>query len=121
MRVFRHGLPSCIQTRTPLWLGFPVMSKSAGFDPAICPFMKHQVHEPDLATANFSITMSAHIIDDSCGPMIKQLFPTLLLYDEGLRIHDELIVRANDYYLFPAEENLLKSLWCTNGTVCSTG
>jgi uncharacterized SAM-dependent methyltransferase len=74
--------------------------------------------------------MSARIVDvrlndkasngeaDICHDVIKGLLrpsgqktlPTLLLYDEeGLRIYDEITVHADEYYLFPAEETLLKS------------
>ena len=73
--------------------------------------------------------MSAHIIDvrlnsnapngevNICDEIIKGLsrpagqkfLPQLLLYDdEGLRIYDEITTSVKDYYLFPAEENLLK-------------
>jgi L-histidine Nalpha-methyltransferase / hercynylcysteine S-oxide synthase len=35
--------------------------------------------------------------------------PTLLLYDEhGLRLYDDITTKAPEYYLFPAEEDILK-------------
>lgn len=87
-------------------------------------------HQADLAIPTPSITMSARIVDvrlndnasngeaDLRHDVIKGLLkpngqktlPTLLLYDEeGLRIYDEITVHADEYYLFPAEENLFKS------------
>ncbi|KAH9080323.1 DUF323 domain-containing protein [Lactarius deliciosus] len=43
-------------------------------------------------------------------PNGQKTLPTLLLYDEeGLRIYDEITVHADEYYLFSAEESLLKS------------
>jgi uncharacterized SAM-dependent methyltransferase len=42
-----------------------------------------------------------------CGH--KQL-PTILLYDErGLRLYDDITTEAPEYYLFTAEEEILKS------------
>lgn len=36
--------------------------------------------------------------------------PTLVLYDErGLRLYDQITTDATEYYLFPAEERILKS------------
>jgi uncharacterized SAM-dependent methyltransferase len=76
------------------------------------------------------LIMSAHIIDDvrlnnkaSNGevnirdeilkglsrPAGQKILPQILLYDEeGLRIFDEITTGVDDYYIFPAEENLLK-------------
>ena len=43
-------------------------------------------------------------------PNGQKTLPTLLLYDEeGLRIYDEITVHADEYYLYPAEENILKN------------
>jgi L-histidine Nalpha-methyltransferase / hercynylcysteine S-oxide synthase len=42
-------------------------------------------------------------------PVNQKTLPTLILYDEeGLRIYDEITTDADEYYLFPAEENILK-------------
>ncbi|CAL1712953.1 unnamed protein product [Somion occarium] len=42
-------------------------------------------------------------------PAGQKTIPTLLLYDErGLRIYDELTTKASEYYLFSAEEEILK-------------
>lgn len=47
-----------------------------------------------------------------CGlskPAHQRTLPTLLLYTEtGLRIYDELTTKATEYYLFGAEEEILK-------------
>ena len=47
-----------------------------------------------------------------CGlskPAHQRTLPTLLLYTEtGLRIYDELTTKATEYYLFSAEEEILK-------------
>lgn len=74
--------------------------------------------------------MSAHIIDvrlnnkasngevDIRDEVIKglsrsagqKILPQILLYDEeGLRIFNEITTGADDYYIFPAEEKLLKT------------
>jgi L-histidine Nalpha-methyltransferase / hercynylcysteine S-oxide synthase len=43
-------------------------------------------------------------------PVNQKTLPHILLYDEeGLRIYDQLATDADEYYLFPAEENLLKN------------
>jgi L-histidine Nalpha-methyltransferase / hercynylcysteine S-oxide synthase len=43
-------------------------------------------------------------------PLNQKTLPTVLLYDEeGLRIYDQITTDADEYYLFPAEENLLKN------------
>ena|ERR1700735_2703898 len=50
------------------------------------------------------------VIKGLSRPNGQKTLPTLLLYDEeGLRIYDEITLHADEYYLFPAEENLLKS------------
>ena len=42
-------------------------------------------------------------------PAGEKTIPTLLLYDErGLKIYDEITTDAPEYYLFPAEERILK-------------
>ena len=43
-------------------------------------------------------------------PSGEKTIPTLLLYDElGLKIYDEITTDAIEYYLFPAEELILKN------------
>ena len=59
---------------------------------------------------NGEANIRADIIKGLSLPNGQKTLPTLLLYDEeGLRIYDEITVHADEYYLFPAEENLLKS------------
>lgn len=49
------------------------------------------------------------VISGLSKPTHQRTLPTLLLYTEtGLRIYDELTTEAADYYLFAAEEEILK-------------
>ena len=49
------------------------------------------------------------IVSGLSKPTHQRTLPTLLLYTEtGLRIYDELTTKAADYYLFAAEEEILK-------------
>jgi len=49
------------------------------------------------------------IISGLSKPTHQRTLPTLLLYSEtGLRIYDELTIKAAEYYLFGAEEEILK-------------
>ena len=42
-------------------------------------------------------------------PLGAKSLPTLLLYDErGLRLYDTITTDCSEYYLFPAEEEILK-------------
>ncbi|KAH9931672.1 histidine-specific methyltransferase [Epithele typhae] len=57
---------------------------------------------------------SASVRDDILAglnkPVGEKQLPTLLLYDEvGLQIYDEITTNAKEYYLFPAEEEILKN------------
>ncbi|PIL22429.1 hypothetical protein GSI_15117 [Ganoderma sinense ZZ0214-1] len=50
------------------------------------------------------------ILSGLAQPVGHKTLPTLLLYDErGLRIYDEITTDASEYYLFPAEEEILKN------------
>jgi len=52
----------------------------------------------------------AAIISGLSKPAHQRTLPTLLLYTEtGLRIYDELTTKATEYYLFGAEEDILKN------------
>lgn len=43
-------------------------------------------------------------------PAGQKTIPTILLYDErGLRLYDEITTSLPEYYLFPAEERILKN------------
>jgi uncharacterized SAM-dependent methyltransferase len=49
------------------------------------------------------------IYDGLSKPLNQKTMPTLLLYnEEGLRIYDEITTGAPEYYLFGAEEHILK-------------
>jgi len=51
----------------------------------------------------------AAILSGLSKPAHQRTLPTLLLYTEtGLRIYDELTTKAAEYYLFGAEEEILK-------------
>jgi len=59
-------------------------------------------------TSNGEVNIRDQIVQGLSRPLNKKSLPILLLYDEeGLRIYDE-ITEVNDYYLFPAEKNLLQ-------------
>jgi len=49
------------------------------------------------------------IVSGLSKPTHQRTLPTLLLYTEaGLRIYDELTIKVAEYYLFGAEEEILK-------------
>jgi hypothetical protein len=53
--------------------------------------------------------VAAAIISGLSKPAHQRTLPTLLLYTEiGLRIYDELTAKVTEYYLFGAEEEILK-------------
>lgn len=59
--------------------------------------------------ANGQLDMRQEILDGLSKPQGEKTLPTLLLYDErGLRIYDEITTDADEYYLFGAEERILK-------------
>ena len=50
------------------------------------------------------------IVAGLAKPAGQKSLPTLLLYDEvGLKIYDQITTEASEYYLFPAEEEILKN------------
>lgn len=54
--------------------------------------------------------VSAAVVSGLSKPAHQRTLPTLLLYTEtGLRIYDELTTKATEYYLFGAEEEILKN------------
>ena len=60
--------------------------------------------------SNGEVDIRHDVIEGLLRPSSQKTLPMLLLYDEeGLRIYDEITVHADDYYLFSAEKNLLKS------------
>ncbi len=59
--------------------------------------------------SNGEVNVRDEIIKGLSRPAGQKILPQLLLYDdEGLRIFDEITTGVDDYYIFPAEENLLK-------------
>ena len=49
------------------------------------------------------------IIAGLSRPQGQKTMPTLLLYDErGLKLYDAITTNCHEYYLFPAEEQILK-------------
>lgn len=56
------------------------------------------------------INMAGQILDGLLLPVGQKQLPTMLLYDErGLRLYDNITTNASEYYLFGAEEEILKS------------
>jgi len=52
----------------------------------------------------------SQIIAGLSKPFGQKYLPTLLLYDErGLRLYDDITTEAPEYYLFGAEEGILKA------------
>ncbi|RDX49992.1 hypothetical protein OH76DRAFT_1482793 [Lentinus brumalis] len=67
----------------------------------------------DLHASNASLSDTAirdQLLAGLSQPQGQKTIPTLLLYDErGLRLYDDITTEAAEYYLFPAEERILKS------------
>lgn len=54
-------------------------------------------------------TLHQQILDGLSQPVGQKTLPTMLLYDElGLRLYDAITTDAEEYYLFPAEEEILR-------------
>ena len=54
--------------------------------------------------------MSKQILDGLSRPVGQKQIPTMLLYDEqGLRLYDKITTAVPEYYLFGAEEEILKN------------
>ncbi|KAI0365693.1 DUF323 domain-containing protein [Pilatotrama ljubarskyi] len=64
--------------------------------PCEAPLADHSIHD--------------QVIQGLSQPVGQKWLPTMLLYDErGLRIYDEITTDAPEYYLFSAEEEILKN------------
>ena len=62
--------------------------------------------------------ISGEIISGLLRPAGEKRLPTMLLYDEhGLRLYDDITTKAPEYYLFGAEEEILKNH--ANEIVCA--
>jgi uncharacterized SAM-dependent methyltransferase len=54
--------------------------------------------------------ISKQVLDGLLKPVGLKSLPTLLLYDErGLRLYDDITTEVPEYYLFGAEEEILKN------------
>jgi L-histidine Nalpha-methyltransferase / hercynylcysteine S-oxide synthase len=61
-------------------------------------------------TSNGEANLHDEIVKGLSQPFNEKTLPSVLLYDEeGLRLYDDFATSAKEYYLFPAEETLLKS------------
>ncbi|KAG5649717.1 hypothetical protein H0H81_002392 [Sphagnurus paluster] len=68
------------------------------------PAQIFQLHSKD------STDISSEIRDGLMRPVGQKQLPTMLLYDErGLRLYDDITTMAPEYYLFGAEEEILKN------------
>ncbi|KAH9829636.1 uncharacterized protein C8Q71DRAFT_789256 [Rhodofomes roseus] len=55
-------------------------------------------------------SIRAQIVEGLSQPTGKKSLPTMLLYDErGLRLYDDITTKVPEYYLFSAEEQILKN------------
>lgn len=69
--------------------------------------VRRKASQPDAATADANLR--AEILAGLSAPPGQRSLPTLLLYDEsGLRLYDDITTQAPEYYLFAAEEEILK-------------
>lgn len=54
--------------------------------------------------------ISSQIVEGLMRPAGEKHMPTMLLYDErGLRLYDDITTEAPEYYLFGAEEEILRN------------
>lgn len=61
------------------------------------------------SSGNTDNGVTAAVVSGLSKPTHQRAFTSLVLYTEtGLRIYDELTTQAQDYYLFGAEEEILK-------------
>lgn len=60
-------------------------------------------------TDHDATSLRAQILQGLTAPPGQKTLPTMLLYDErGLRLYDAITTDADEYYLFPAEEQILR-------------
>jgi uncharacterized SAM-dependent methyltransferase len=68
------------------------------------------VHVRDARHEPFATTLREEILAGLSKPVGQRSLPTILLYDErGLRLYDDVTTHSPEYYLFGAEENILKA------------
>lgn len=64
----------------------------------------------DVQTSENFRAIQLQILDGLQRPAGQKNLPTMLLYDErGLRLYDDITTMAPEYYLFGAEEDILKN------------
>lgn len=60
--------------------------------------------------SNGEVDIRDEVIKGLSRPAGQKILPQILLYDEeGLHIFNEITTGTDDYYIFPAEEKLLKT------------
>ncbi|OBZ71213.1 hypothetical protein A0H81_08706 [Grifola frondosa] len=65
-----------------------------------------RANQPTLASS----VIHEQVVSGLSQPTGQKWLPTMLLYDErGLRLYDAITTEAPEYYLFPAEEEILKN------------
>lgn len=70
------------------------------------------VHARNRSDDGFASVTQLHqqCIDGLQLPSGQKTLPTMLLYDQrGLRLYDDVTTKAPEYYLFAAEEQILKN------------
>jgi uncharacterized SAM-dependent methyltransferase len=61
------------------------------------------------ATTTDQASLRDEVLAGLSKPAGQRTLPTMLLYDEkGLQLYDDITVHAPEYYLFSAEEEILK-------------
>jgi uncharacterized SAM-dependent methyltransferase len=74
--------------------------------PEILDLRAHSQHD----VADSQIDIRKQILEGLARPGGERELPTLLLYDErGLRLYDDITTEVPEYYLFGAEEEILKT------------
>jgi L-histidine Nalpha-methyltransferase / hercynylcysteine S-oxide synthase len=59
--------------------------------------------------SNGEVNIRDEVIKGLSRPVNQKILPQVLLYnEEGLRIFDEITTQVSEYYIYPAEESLLK-------------
>jgi uncharacterized SAM-dependent methyltransferase len=60
--------------------------------------------------SSHGLDISQQLRDGLSHPSGYKEIPMMLLYDErGLKLYDDITTKAPEYYLFPAEEEILKN------------
>lgn len=99
---------SCL---SPLPLARVSLSKRAHIIMASTPSRVNIINVRTAHSAsNGEPDLRMDIVAGLSNPTRLKSLPTMLLYDErGLRLYDDITTKAPEYYLFPAEEEILKN------------